>query len=69
MKITEFTSDEYDAAKKLKKGDVIVSIGKDTVTSAKELSEAIKKYDPGDSVEITVYRADQLLTFVIILGA
>lgn len=69
VKITEFTSDEYDAAKKLKKGDVIVSIGKDTVTSAKELSEAIKKYDPNDSVEITVYRADQLLTFVIILGA
>ena len=69
VKITEFSSDGYDAVKELKKGDVIVSIGKDTVTSAKELAEAIKKYDPGDKVEITVYRADQLLTFVIILGA
>ena len=69
VKITELSSLEYDAAKKLKKGDVIVSIGNDTVTSAKELAGAIKKYDPGDSVEVTVYRADQLLTFVIILGA
>lgn len=69
VKITEFSSPDYDAAKKLKTGDVIVSVGSDTVTSAKELSETIKKYDPGDSVEITVYRADQLLTFVIILGA
>ena len=68
VKITEFSSDEYDAAKKLKTGDVIVSIGNDTVTNAKELAGAIKKYDPGDSVEVTVYRADQLLTFVIILG-
>lgn len=69
VKITEFSSPDYDAAKKLKTGDVIVSVGSDTVTSAKELAGAIKKYDPGDSVEVTVYRADQLLTFVIILGA
>jgi serine protease Do len=69
VRITEFSSDDYDAAKKLKEGDIIVSIGSDTVASAQELSDTVKKYDPGDSVEITVYRADQLLTFIIILGA
>lgn len=69
VKITDFSSSEYDAAKKLKTGDIIVSVGTEAVTSAKELGETIKKYDPGDSVEVTVYRADQLLTFIIILGA
>ena len=67
VKILDFTSEECDAAKKLKRGDVIVSVDSKPIDGISSLSETINSYSPGDSISLTVRRSDQLLTFSIIL--
>jgi len=67
VKILGFSSDECDAARKLKIGDVIVSIGTDAVSGVSSLAEAVSNYSPGDEVSVSVMRSNQLLTFSIIL--
>ena len=68
VKIADFASDDCDAAKKLRLGDVIVSVEKKPVKNAIELSRAINEHAPGETISVTVYRSGQLLTFSIILG-
>ena len=68
VKILEFSSSECDASKKLKVGDVIVSIDAKPVTDVSSLAETISNYSPGDTLSVTVLRASQLLTFSIILA-
>ena len=68
IRIVDFAKDECDAAKKMRTGDVIVSIDGEAVSNVRELSDAINSHIPGDTVAVTVYRSEQLLTFSIILG-
>lgn len=65
--INDFSEEESDARKKLRKGDVIVSINDIPVTSGTSLSEQIRKYNPSDTVKITLWRNGQLLSFDVIL--
>ena len=69
VRIAEFLSNESDAKKKLKVGDIILSIEENAILDTKELSEIINEYIPGDKVSISVWRSNQLLTFSIILGS
>lgn len=68
VRVTGFISDEYDAALKLRKGDIVVKIGADSVTGMSGLGKIINKYDPGESVDVTVYRSGQYLTYGVTLG-
>lgn len=63
IKVSAFTDDTCDAALKLRVGDMIVSVASREVLSYSDVSEAISKYFVGDSVEVTVWRAGQRLTF------
>ena len=67
VKIIDFSSPTSDCSKKLRIGDIIISAGGTSVKNAYELGEILKNYDPGQSLELTVYRSEQALTFVIIL--
>ena len=67
--IKEFYTKESDAAKKLKIGDIILSVNGSPVLDAQNLSEIINQYIPSDTVSVTVWRSGQLLTFSIILGS
>ena len=67
VKIVEFYSDNCDAAKKLKVGDVILSINQTPIKDAASLRDTVNQYSPSQSVSVTVYRSGQLLTFSIIL--
>ena len=68
VRIEKFASSEFDAAAKLKLGDVITHVGDTPVTSAKKLSDAVNKYAPNDKIDVTVYRDGQNLTFEVVLG-
>ena len=68
VRISDFSSEKYDSAKKLKKGDIIVSLDGKEVSSATSLAERVAEHSPGDTVSVTVYRSAQFLTFSIILG-
>ena len=67
VKIIEFYSADCDAAKKLKVGDVIISINDTPIKDTISLRDTVSKYSPSQSVSVTVYRSGQLLTFSIIL--
>ncbi len=67
VRVMEFVSEEYDAAKKIRIGDVIVSIDGKPIPNLSALVEAVNSHVPGDTVSVTVYRSEQLLTFSIIL--
>ena len=68
VRVLDFVSEDCDAAKKIRVGDVIVSIDGDAIANARALSDAINSHIPGETVAVTVYRSEQLLTFGIILG-
>lgn len=51
----------------LKVGDIITGIDDTTITSANELSSAIKNYSAGDTVTITYYRNNQKYTTKVTL--
>ena len=68
VRVLDFASDECDAAKKIRVGDVIVSLDGKAISNVRDLSDAINSHIPGDTVALTVYRSEQLLTFSIILG-
>lgn len=67
VKIIEFFSPDCDAAKKLKIGDVILSINETPIKDTSALRDTVSKYAPEERVSVTVYRSGQLLTFSIIL--
>jgi len=43
----------------LQSGDVIVGFGGVEITSNKELVDAIRSHEPGDTVQITFWRGSQ----------
>ncbi|MCA9854412.1 MAG: PDZ domain-containing protein, partial [Dehalococcoidia bacterium] len=49
--------------------DVIVRIGDYTIEDESDLAVAMIDYDPGDSVEVDVYRDGDLVTLNVTLGA
>jgi len=65
VSIAEFEPKDCDAAQKLRRGDVIVSLNGNAVADTSTLAKALCNFDPGDTVTITVYRAGQLLSFSV----
>lgn len=50
-------------------GDVIVRIGEFRVRNESELAVAMIRYDPGDTVEVELYRGSQRMTVRVTLGS
>jgi S1-C subfamily serine protease len=63
VKISSFSDESCDASKKLKAGDIIVSIGERKISSYYDVTDEIGKHLVGDSVLVTVYRSGQYLSF------
>lgn len=53
----------------LQQGDIITALGDTEVTTANELIAAKNTYSPGDTAELTVYRAGETLTLTITFDA
>ena len=53
----------------LRQGDIITALGDTEVTTANELIAAKNTYSPGDTAELTVYRAGETLTLTITFDA
>ena len=68
VRVLDFASVDCDAAKKIRIGDIIVSVNGKPISNVYSLAEVINSHIPGDTVSVTVYRSEQLLTFSIILG-
>lgn len=49
----------------LQPGDIITAVGETEITSQSELISAIRKYHAGDTAQLTVFRAQEYLTFTI----
>lgn len=60
-------SDGAAAEAGLQVGDIIIGINGETVTTATELSNKIKEYNAGDTIEITYYRNNEELTAQVTL--
>lgn len=68
LKIEQFTQNTYDAARKLKAGDIITHINGVKFNSSTELSLLLDKCSPGETVSITYYRDGQYQEVYVILG-
>jgi S1-C subfamily serine protease len=53
----------------LKEGDLIVQIDSYVITKASDITKAIEKKTPGETVSVTVLRSGQRLTYSIVLGS
>ena len=51
----------------VKAGDIIIDLGGHEVESYTDLSRALRKFEPGDTTQITVYRNGQEITLTITL--
>lgn len=49
----------------LRQGDIITALGDTEITTANELIAAKNTYSPGDTAQLTVYRAGETLTLTI----
>ena len=47
--------------------DIIVAVGDEKITSINDLTRALREYDPGDKANLTVYRAGQYKTILVVL--
>jgi serine protease Do len=52
----------------VRRGDIIVRLGNDPIDSAGDLFGALRDYQPGDTVELTVVRDGEELTLDVTLG-
>src|SRR5690606_33433580 len=52
----------------LKEGDIIVRLGDVKVLDIEGLAEGLRKYKPGQTVEIVVKRGDMEITSTVVLG-
>lgn len=52
----------------IKEGDVVVKLDDEDIVSADGLILAVRSHEPGDTVEVTVVRGDEELTFEVELG-
>ncbi len=69
VKITAFTSTDYDICTKLQVGDVITKIDGVAVTSITEIRLILDKKLPGESIVITFYRDGQYQNATVVLGS
>ena len=53
----------------LQSGDVILKFGGETISSADDLSAAVRKHQPGDKVDVTYQRGNQKQTVSVTLGS
>jgi S1-C subfamily serine protease len=52
----------------VRRGDIIVRLGNDPIDNAGDLFGALRDYQPGDTVELTVFRDGEELTLDVTLG-
>lgn len=69
VRILNFSSDQSSCAAMLREGDLILQIDGQAVRSTSDITEQIATKNPGMSVEITVLRSEQELTFPVVLEA
>jgi hypothetical protein len=62
------TVDGFDAADKLRPGDVVLSFGGIAIGNEDEMRTAIMVHDPGDEVEVTLRRNNDLVKQQLRLG-
>lgn len=67
VRIVGFSNSRCDAAIKLREGDLIIGIEGKPVASVEELTALVQESTPGESILVTVLRAEQRLTFEVIL--
>ena len=68
LKIEQFTENTYDAARKLKVGDIITHLNGVKFNSSSELSMLLDKCSPGETVSVTYYRDGQYQEIYVRLG-
>ena len=68
VEILRFPAADSPAASVLKVGDLITKIDETPITSLAQVSAAIELKNPGQTVQVTVLRAGQYLTFPVTLG-
>jgi S1-C subfamily serine protease len=66
--IVKITPNSPAAVSGLKSGDVIVQIGKHTVTDVAAFADALMTINPGEVVTVSIYRGNQPLTINVTLG-
>ncbi|MDN2567724.1 Do family serine endopeptidase [Aquibium sp. A9E412] len=66
--VAEPTEDSPARSAGIRAGDVIVAVDGEAVDSAKELARIIGNYEPGKSVEVTLWRDGQAETLDVELG-
>ncbi len=47
--------------------DIIIAVGDTTVESITDLTRVLREYEPGDKAKIVVYRAGQVMEFLVVL--
>ena len=47
--------------------DIIVAVGDEKITTITDLTRALRDYEPGDKAKLTVYRAGQYMTLLVVL--
>ena len=67
--VVEVTEGGPAAEAGIQVGDVITSIGGETIGSADGAILAVRSHEIGDTVEVTVMRGDQERTFEVTLGS
>jgi S1-C subfamily serine protease len=65
--ISHVEEDSAAAKAGLERGDILLKVGDDAVNSFSDLWGAIKRYDPGDKLEMTVLHGDDLRTLTATL--
>ncbi len=67
--VVEVTEGGPAAEAGIQVGDVITSIGGEAISSADSAILAVRSHDIGDTVEVTVMRGDQEMSFEVTLGS
>ena len=68
VRVLRFSEASAEMGSPLKVGDLILRIEGVEIHTTSDVYAAIREKDPGDTVSVTVLRADQQLTFDLILG-
>lgn len=67
--VTEFTSPRFDAAEKLKKNDIILSIDGSRTENIQTMQMILEEYLAGATVRLTVFRKGAEITVDVVLGS
>ena len=67
VRIVRFSSSRCDAALKLREGDLMIQLDGRPIATVEEMTAIVQEKSPGERVLVTVLRAEQRLTFEVIL--